>query len=269
MKLREKRKLILGISLLGLICFLGARALINSREEASSMMTQEIKNLFAYVLEEKEVAFQYLGYSGIIIRTSQGAVIIDPADKMKSDDIKAIPSGSVNLILFTHDHYDHFHHPSAVALFKTTGAPILAEANVINRLKGDIPADKLVVASVDKPFQWENITVKAIRGSHVGPIMLYHLSIGDIKIFHGADSDYVPLLGLSADLAFLPAGDPSPTASPQAALKMATDLGPKVVVAIHGSSRQYQELEKLIQDKMRTIKFIIPTAYSVNKTKLD
>lgn len=269
MKPREKRKWILGLSLLGLICFLGARAFINSMEEASSMMTQEIKNLFAYVLEEKEVAFQYLGYSGIIIRTPQGAIIIDPADKMKSDDIKAIASGTVNLILFTHDHYDHFHHPSAVALFKATGATILAEANVVNRLKGDIPADKLVVALVDKPFQFGNITVKAIRGSHVGPIMLYHLSIGDLKIFHGADSDYVPLVGLSADLAFLPAGDPSPTASPQAALKMAADLKPKVVVAIHGSSRQYQELEKLIQDKMKTTKVIIPSAYSVNRIKLD
>lgn len=233
------------------------------------MMTKEIKSLFAYVLEEKEVAFQYLGYSGIILRTSHGAIIIDPADKMKGDEIKSIPPDTVNLILFTHDHYDHFHHPSAVALYKATGATIIAEANVVNRLKGDIPADKLVVASIDKPFQLGNIIVRAIKGSHVGPIMLYQIAIGDLRIFHGADSDYVPLSGLSAEVAFLPAGEPSPTASPQAALNMATDLKPKFVVAIHGSSRQYQDLEKLVQGKLKDTKVIVPSVYSVNKIKLD
>lgn len=266
---REKRKGLINGLLLMFLCLLEIIPLIYFHEEASTMATQEIKNLLALVLEEKEVAFQYLGYSGVILRTPQAAIIIDPADKVKADEIKALPVGSINLIIFTHDHYDHFHHPTAVALFKATSAPILAEANVINRLKGDVPADKLVVASLDKPFQLGNITVKAVKGSHVGPIMLYHLSIGDLKIFHGGDSDYVPLSALTADLAFLPAGDPSPTASPQAALKMAIDLKPKVVVAIHGSSRQYQELEKLIQEKMKTTKLVVPSAYSINRIKLD
>ncbi|MCX7974812.1 MAG: MBL fold metallo-hydrolase [Candidatus Aminicenantes bacterium] len=269
MKSLESRGWIIGICLWLIIGFLGIKASNNLFKGASAMMTEEIKSLLAYVLEKNEVAFQYLGYSGVIIRTAQEAIIIDPADKIKEEDIRAIPLGAISLILFTHDHYDHFHPSRTLSLFKASGATILAEANVINRLKGEIPTDKLVVASPDKPFQLGNITVKAIKGSHVGPIMLYHLTIGDLTIFHGGDSDYVPLSGLSADLAFLPAGEPSPTASPQAAFNMARDLKVKVVVALHGSSRQYQELEKLIQEKMKGTKIIIPLAYSINRIKLD
>ncbi len=256
-------------------CFLGILGISTSNmknninKESSIMKTEEIKNLFAYVLAEKEVAFQYLGYSGVIIRTIDGAVIIDPADKIGSGDLKFLSPGTVNLILYTHDHYDHFHQATAFALFKATDAPILAEATVINRLRRDIPADKLFVASPDNPFHQGNITVRAIRGSHVGPIMLYHLAFGNLKIFHGADSDYIPLSGFSADVAFLPTGDPSPTASPRAAFQMANDLKPKIIVAIHGSSSQHKELGKLVQEKMPGVKIIFPAPYSLNREKID
>lgn len=269
MKLGIKEKWKLEAFFILLCCFLSVSASYNKKKELTGMKTEEIKNLFAYILGEREIAFQYLGYSGIILRVAEGAVIIDPADKIGSGDLKVLSPRSVNLILYTHDHYDHFNQASALALFKATEAPILAEASVINRLRRDIPEDKLFVVSPDKIFQQGNITVKAIRGSHVGPIMLYHITIGKTSIFHGGDSDYVPLSGLSADLAFLPTGDPSPTASPRAAFRMAGDLKPKIIVVIHGSASQHKELEKLVQEKMAGTKVIIPVPYGINRVKLD
>jgi len=241
----------------------------NFMREVKNMKTEEIKNLFAYVLGKKEVAFQYLGYSGVVIRTPHGAIIIDPADKIRSEDFKNIPPGSIKLVLFTHDHYDHFHQATAVDLFKVTQAPIFAETSIIDRLRRDLPAEKLFVAEASKTFNLENLSVTPVRGAHVGPILLFHIKIIDISIFHGGDSDYVPLQGLSADLAFLPTGDPSPTASPYAALKMALDLKPRVIVAIHGSARQHKELEKLVQEKLPQTRVMIPAAYAIEKVKLD
>lgn len=267
-ELSKKAEVFWVISFLS-FCLIWAETFDSFKKEGESMKTEEIKNLFAYVLEEKEVAFQYLGYSGVVVRTAHGAFIIDPADKIRSQDMKIIPSGAVKLILFTHDHYDHFNQASALALFKTTEAPILAEASVVSRLRRDIPADKLFVASPDELFQQGNIAVKAIRGSHVGPIMLYLITFGNLKIFHGGDSDYVPLAGLSADLAFLPTGDPSPTASPGAAFRMANDLKPKIIVAIHGSSSQHKELEKLGQAKMSGVRVVTPMPYGLNREKID
>jgi len=271
MTMENRGKITKSLAILILLgfCFLETLALDKSMREVKSMKTEEIKNLFAYVLGEKEVAFQYLGYSGVIVRTSHGAIIIDPADKIRSEDLKNIPPGSVKLILFTHDHYDHFHQATALALFQVTQAPIFAEASIINRLRREVPAEKLFVAETNKPFNLDNLTVKPIKGAHVGPILLFHIKIMDISLFHGGDSDYVPLSGLSADLAFLPTGDPSPTASPSAALKMALDLKPRVIVAIHGSARQHKELEKLVQEKLAQTRVIIPAAYAIEKIKLE
>ncbi len=249
-------------------CLLEAAA-DNFNKESGIMKTEEIRNLFAYVLEENEVAFQFLGYSGVIIRTTEGAVIIDPADRLRGEGLKALASAAVNLVLFTHDHYDHFNHVSAVALFKATAAPILAERSVMNHLRNDIPAQKLLAAPIDQPFQSGNIKVQAVRGTHVGPILLYHIAIGKISIFHGGDSGYVPLAGLKADIAFLPTGEPSPTASPEQAFRLALELKPKVIIAIHGSGRQSKELERLIQEKLPDAKVIVPTPYAINRVKLD
>lgn len=265
----EMRKgvLIFSFVSLGFLMVLGLPRYFDLK--GGTKMTEEIKNLFGYVLGDKEIAFQYLGYSGVILKTSEGAIIIDPADRLRTEEMKSLTPGSVNLILFTHNHYDHFNHGSTVSLFRATGAPLLAEPAVAADLRNAIPKNKLSVASVEELYKKDNISIKAIKGTHVGPILLYHISIGKITIFHGGDSDYVPLQGLKAEVAFLPAGEPSPTASPQAAFRMASELEPKVVVAIHGSQRQNKELENLIHQKWPDLKVIIPAPYSINRVKLD
>jgi L-ascorbate metabolism protein UlaG (beta-lactamase superfamily) len=73
---------------------------------------------------------------------------------------------------------------------------------------------------------------------------------------------------LSAGLAFLPAGDPSPTASPDDALKMAQDLKPRVVVAIHGSEAQYRELAKKIKSALPGTEVIIPVPMKLYTVKV-
>ncbi len=253
-------------SLLGLIFLFFT---FTSGLKGGVMRTEEIKNLFAYVLGEREIAFQYLGYSGVVLRTAEAAIIIDPADKLRSEELKSLPAGTINLVLFTHGHYDHFNQKTTVSLFKATGSAILAEPSVAADLKADIPQEKLFAASVERPFQAQNITVRSIKGTHVGPILLYHLTIGNISVFHGGDSGYVPLQGLKADVAFLPAGEPSPTASPEAAFRLASELEPKVVVIIHGSARQNKDLENLIHQKWPNVRVIIPAPLAINRVKLD
>ena len=61
-----------------------------------------------------------------------------------------------------------------------------------------------------------------------------------------------------SDLAFLPTGTPSPTASPEYALKMALELKPSVAVTIHGSADQSREFEAKMKEKMPKTVVIIP-----------
>jgi L-ascorbate metabolism protein UlaG (beta-lactamase superfamily) len=107
-----------------------------------------------------------------------------------------------------------------------------------------------------------------VRGTHVGPILLYHIQIGSIGLFHGGDSAYVPLKNLKAGLAFLPAGDPSPTASPDDALKMALDLKPAVIVAMHGSDSQYKQLTAKAKAALPEASVVIPQPMKLKVVKV-
>ena len=222
---------------------------------SSKSKIDEIRKLFASSLGRDEAAFMYLGYSGVIIRTSSRAMVIDPADLLKGEEIKALKG--VDLLLFTHSHGDHYNSGVVLNIFKATRAPVLAEPLVADDLKGKISIDKLTSATPGKTYTFGDITVSTIRGVHRGPINLYHIKIGDLSIFHGGDSGYVTVKDYPSDLALLPTGSPSPTASPENAFKMASELKPTVIVVIHGSEGQSKEFEGKVKEKMPETTVII------------
>ncbi len=113
---------------------------------------------------------------------------------------------------------------------------------------GGIPADKLITAVDGKDVQAGGLTVRGFVGKHVGPIMLFRVQLGSLRFFHGGDSAYVPIRDGQAELAFLPTGNPSPTASPDSAFKMAKDVKPKVALLMHGAEAQHAAFKKLAAD---------------------
>jgi len=229
-----------------------------------------VQELFAVPLAENQAAFIYLGYSAVIIRTAKGAVIIDPAGQLLKEDIEALRGKKVDAILFTHGHGDHFMLDAAVDLAKATGAAVGGESQIVQAIKkgGAIPADKIVDFGTGGAKTLGPWTITAIQGQHIGSIVLFHLAAGGINLFHGGDSAYVPVKNLSAGLAFLPAGAPSPTASPEAALKMAQDLKPRIVVLFHGSDAQYTEFKDKAKAALTGTEVIVPDKLRVYAVKI-
>lgn len=228
---------------------------------------QEIGKFFALPLAKNEVAVFYLGVSGFLARTVNQAVLIDPAGFLKKDEISAFKA--VNLVLFTHNHLDHFSSGATEAIFKATAAPILAEPKVANKLKGKIPADKLVSAESGKTYTFGDLTATAIQGIHRGPIMLYQIKVGDITMFHGGDSGYVNLKDYPSQVAFVPVGRMSPTASPENAFKMAADLKPNVATTMHGSEKQKREFEQKVKETMPQTAVLILAPYTAKTILLQ
>lgn len=226
----------------------------------------EITKLLTSPLMANDVAFMYLGYSGIILRTINGTIIIDPANLLSSEETKAL--SSINLVLFTHGHGDHYKSDVTTNIFKATNAPIVAEATVADDLVGKIAASKLTSIVPDQTYTFPNITVKVVKGIHRGPINLFQITIGDLTLFHAGDSGYVPVKDYPSTLAFLPTGRPSPTASPEFAFKMASELQAKIVVVIHGADDQNQTFKRIMKADMPNTTVLIPTVNRVQKITL-
>jgi L-ascorbate metabolism protein UlaG (beta-lactamase superfamily) len=220
----------------------------------------EIEQFFNLQLKKNEVAFFYLGVSGFIVKSIGQTVLFDPAGMLKDDEVNALKS--FNLILFTHDHIDHFSSGKTQAIFKATGAPILAEPKVASKLKGKIPADKLMSAEPGKTYSFGIITATAIQGVHRGPIMLYQIKMDGITLFHGGDSGYVSLKDCQCQIAIVPVGRMSPTASPENAYKMVSDIKPKFAITMHGSDKQKRQFEQKVKEAMPQTTVIMMEPYT-------
>jgi len=218
---------------------------------------QDLASFCSTTPAPNEVLVFYLGYSGVVIRTSEATIIIDPADLLLTSDIEKLKALGVDLLFFTHGHGDHFVLASALEIFKATQAYVAAEPGVTSQLRGKIPPSRLRNAAAGQSLKAGNLTLDFIAGQHVGPILLIRIQSGDIRIFHGGDSNYVPLSDFPSDVAILPTGRPSPTASPDAAFRMAADLKPQVVMTVHGSDAQNAEFEKKVKAGLKGTTVVI------------
>jgi len=64
-------------------------------------------------------------------------------------------------------------------------------------------------------------------------------------------------------VALVPAGDPSPTASPQVALEMTKATNPYVVIPMHGNPQQIQEFSNLVKGSELQTTVTIPSQLEI------
>ena len=256
-----KRLLTLGLALVALAVVSVPRA----RAET------ELEKLFAAPLAEGEAAYMFLAFSGVIVRTAAGTVVIDPANLLVGDDLSVLAKHKIDALLYTHGHGDHFDAATARDIVRATGATIIADQAVAVTLRGSgsVPADKILVAAHGQTLTAGAAKVKGVAGRHVGPITLFHIKLGTVSVFHGGDSAYVPVADCPAQLAFLPVGRPSPTASPAYALKMALDVKPKTVVLMHGQDEEYAEFKKLAAKELPGVAVQVGEPFKAKVVRLD
>lgn len=231
----------------------------------------ELEKLFAAPLAEGEAAYMFLAFSGVIVRTAAGTVIIDPANLLVGDDLSVLAKHKIDALLYTHGHGDHFDAATARDIVRATGATVVADQAVAVTLRGSgsVPADKILIAAHGQTLTVGAAKVKGIAGRHVGPITLFHIKLGTVSIFHGGDSAYVPVADCPAQLAFLPVGRPSPTASPAYALKMALDVKPKTAVLMHGQDEEYAEFKKLAAKELPGVAIEVGEPFKAKVVRLD
>jgi len=207
-----------------------------------------------------KIELTYHGYSAVTIKTLNHTLIIDPSNLIGKETIEKIKSWNVKtIILYTHDHYDHYHEETLKTLYSQLQCPIIVDPSMTMKTSRIIPREKIHPATHETKMKIFEAWITGIKGKHVGPITLYQIQVDGIGIFHGGDSAHVNLTKHRADIAITPTGEPSPTANPIDAYKMVIDLKPKIAIAIHGSKTQHQQFKNLVEKDMPTTKIIIPT----------
>ncbi|MHA2246815.1 MAG: MBL fold metallo-hydrolase [Candidatus Hodarchaeales archaeon] len=226
---------------------------------------EAVKLLYSLELNDNDFAFIFLGYSGILLRSKNLAIAIDPSRFLSQPEVSAIEY--LDLLFFTHAHWDHYKNKEALEIIKQTGAHVVADVLSSEELKESVPSNNITIVdtgSYEKPFKIEDHEVVALQGIHVGPIIQYLVNFGGIKVFHGGDSGYWRQKNISADIAFVPTGT-AKTCSPAAALAMVMNLQPKITIPVHGNKQDIKQFEALMEKILPMTEVIIPKKFKVIK----
>lgn len=218
-----------------------------------------------------EIFFAWFNqYAGVTVKTPSKTLIIDPVD-IKPRDLK-----TVDAILVTHEHYDHFDQSLIGEIHRLTQCMIIADPTSTKRLRNVIPLEKLNEAQPGAEFKIGDVAVKTQKCNHppaTTPITFVIASEDGVKVFHTADSLPFPEMTSigekeKLDVVFCTVGI-APGASPESGVDIARLTKPKVAVPYHtGSASEQKKFAELMKKELPKITCLTPEKgkiYQVSK----
>lgn len=143
--------------------------------------------------------------------------------------------GKADVILVSHDHYDHCD-PDSVMKLQKDNTVIIASEDCIQKFQGDVktllPGEKIRVGAVE---------VEAVRAYNIDKAfhpkeknwLGYIVSVDGVRLYHAGDTDHIPeIKEVSTDVALLPVGG-TYTMNVEEAVAAAKDIRPKFAIPMH------------------------------------
>jgi len=194
---------------------------------------------------------RWLGHAGFLLRLAGKAIYIDP--------YRAPPGPAADVVLVTHDHFDHFS-PDDIKRVAGNGVRVVGPATVTEQLKG--PATTI---SPGETVEVDDLELTAVAAYNTNKInsegKLFHpreagwvgfvLRAGGERVYHSGDTDVIPEMDQAAgvDVALLPVSG-TYVMTPAEAAEAARRIGPKVAIPMHwgtviGSRDDAQEFKRM------------------------
>jgi L-ascorbate metabolism protein UlaG (beta-lactamase superfamily) len=177
---------------------------------------------------------QWLGHAGFLIRAAGRTVYIDPYRSAGG------PPGDV--ILITHDHFDHFS-PEDVERLSRKGTRVIAPASVTEKLRGGA-----VSIAAGESVELDALEVTAIAAYNTNKLnsegkpfhpreaggVGYLLRAGGERLYHSGDTDVIPEMDQAAgvDIALLPVSGTYVMTAAEAA-EAARRIEPSLAIPMH------------------------------------
>ena len=212
--------------------------------------------------EYSGVKIYWLGHDSFRI-TNDKIIYIDPY-KIKGGPI-------ADIILVTHDHFDHL---STGDLKKISGdkTVIIAAQNCSGKISGVSAGEIRYVKPGDK-VEISGVTIEAVPAYNINkfrePGVVFHpreyggvgyvITIGGVRIYHAGDSDNIPeIQGLKPDIALLPVSGTYVMTAEEAA-DAVEKIGPKIAIPMHygaivGSEKDAEKFRSLAKCEVVILK---------------
>jgi len=168
----------------------------------------------------------WLGHASFKI-TGEKTIYIDPW-KLKDGE-------PADIILITHDHYDHLS-PEDVAKIATEKTWLVTTEDAASKLSGNIktvkPGDSIMV---------EGIKIEAIPAYNVNKDFHpkandwvgFIVTVNDKRIYHPGDCDFMPeMKDIKADIVLMPVGG-TYTMTAEEAAEAVNTINPEVAIPMH------------------------------------
>ncbi len=195
----------------------------------------------------------WLGHDGFRI-DGKATIYVDPWNL-------SVGSPKADLILITHDHYDHCS-PDDVAKISKEGTVIVTIAAAARQLQGDVrvvkAGDSLTVSDTSievVPAYNVNKHFHPQSAGHVGFIF----TVGDKRIYHAGDTDLIPEMdSIQADIALLPVSGKYVMTADEA-VQAAQKIMPQVAIPMHygagvaGSIKDAKRFRDRLQGKVEVV----------------
>ena len=143
------------------------------------------EEIFDLKVSSGKIALQWFNsYSGIIIKTPESTLIFDPVKIKLEEFIQA------DVIVITHEHFDHFDPELVRELQKKTNATVLTTPYVAQRLRGE----KTSALKVGDSFAFKDVELHAERCDHPAnqPLSFVISTACRVTVYHPSDSDPFP-----------------------------------------------------------------------------
>ncbi len=202
-----------------------------------------------------DLSITFIGHGTLMFEYNDMVIHIDPT--MREADYAQLPDA--DMILITHHHGDHLD-PTAIKHIIKKDCPIVMTQSCLDQLEdfqGTVVMEngekKTVKGIPIEAIPAYNIEHKRSNGQPFHPKGIgnaYVVSIGDLKVLIGGDTENVPEIKAlkDIDIAFLPMNLPY-TMTPEMVADAARAMQPKILYPYHYGKTDPAELVNLLKDE--------------------